>query len=153
MSADENKALVRHFIEEVFGRGHVGTADDVLTPDCVTHIFLPGAAPLRGTGGLKHFASATLAAFPDQDLIVEDQIAEGDRVVSRLTIRGTQTGPLALPNVPTMPPSGRRFEMTEIRIDRIVDGRIAESWFVYDRLGWFEQLGILSSLEAAELGR
>jgi predicted ester cyclase len=82
-------------------------------------------------------------------LIVEDQIAEGDRVVSRLTIRGTQTGPLALPNVPTMPPSGRRFEMTEIRIDRIVDGRIAESWFVYDRLGWFEQLGILPSFEAA----
>jgi steroid delta-isomerase-like uncharacterized protein len=149
MPADENKALARRLYEEVFQQGNLDAADALLASDFINHIPVPGAPPLRGTEGIKRFAAAILAAFPDHELLLEDQIAERDRVVSHWTIRGTQTGPLTLPNLPTIPPSGKRFEMTEIRIDRIADGRIAESWFVYDRLGWLQQLGALSSLAAA----
>jgi steroid delta-isomerase-like uncharacterized protein len=138
-----NKALARRLYEEVFQWGNLTAADEVLAADFINHIPVPGAPALRGTEGIKRFAAAVLEAFPDHDVVLEDQIAEDDRVVSRWTIRGTHSGQLALPNLPPVSPSGKRFEMTEIRIDRIADGKIAESWFVYDRLSWLQQLGAL----------
>jgi predicted ester cyclase len=87
-------------------------------------------------------AALLRGAIPDLKVTLEDQIAEGDRVASRWTGSGTHGGELRLPSGP-VPPTGRPIEFAEIRIDRFVDGRIVESWFIPDRMTLWQQLGIL----------
>ena len=81
MFAEENKALVRRFYEEVFAKGSVAILDEFVTADTVDHNPLPGQAP--GIEGVRQTFSIILTAFPDQDLVVEDPVAEGDTVVGR----------------------------------------------------------------------
>ena len=82
-------------------------------------------------------------AFPDFRVTLDDQFGEDDRVVSRWTASGTHTGPLNLPSGPVRP-TGSRISFEEIRIDRHSGGKIAESWFMPDRLTVWAQLGLLS---------
>jgi predicted ester cyclase len=81
-------------------------------------------------------------AIPDLTLELEDQIGEGDRVASRWRGSGMHSGPLQLPSG-TIAPTGNRVDFQEIRIDRHVDGRIVESWFIPDRMTLWQQLGLL----------
>ena len=77
-----------------------------------------------------------LRAFPDANITIEDQLAEGDRVVTRWTGHGTQTGQLM-----EMPPSGKRVAVQGVQIDRLSGGKIVESWTLFDQLGMLQQLG------------
>lgn len=132
-----HKMLARRLYEEVFGRGNLDAADEIMSPDCVSHG--PGMPVQIGTDGIKRQAALLRSAAPDLETILEDQVAEGDRVASRWRGTGTHTGPLAMPTGP-LQPTGRRFEFGEMRIDRIADGRIVESWFIPDRAGLMQQL-------------
>lgn len=137
MSSEQNKAIVRKSFDELFSQGDLSVADDVFAADYVGHDpAMP--QPIRGPAEFKRFVTMYRTAFPDLTLTVEDQLADGDRVVTRFTARGTNRGPLM-----GIPPTGRKVTITGISIDRMVDGKSAESWTNYDLLGMMQQMGIL----------
>ncbi len=135
MPADDNRAIAQRFFE-AFDRGNWDAIANVCTPDYVGH--LSGAPGPMDYAGHKQFGLAFQSAFPDVSHTIEDQIAEADRVVTRVTVRGTHTG-----NLMGLPPSGRPMAMTGISIFKIVDGRIAEEWTEFDQLGMMQQLGAI----------
>jgi predicted ester cyclase len=135
-----NKELARRLYEAVFGRGNLTAADEIMSADCVNHG--PGSPPLVGTEQIKRQATLLRGAIPDLETILNDQVAEGDRVVSRWTGRGTFSAPLVMPTGP-VEPTGRSIAFDEIRIDRFEGGRIVESWFIPDRLTLWQQMGVL----------
>jgi predicted ester cyclase len=137
---DACKVRSRRLYEEVFGSGNSAAADEFMAPDIVNHG--PGRPPVRGTGDIKQDAAMLRTAFPDFRVTLDDQFGEDDRVVSRWTASGTHTGPLNLPSGPVTP-TGSRISFEEIRIDRHSGGKIAESWFMPDRLTVWAQLGLL----------
>jgi steroid delta-isomerase-like uncharacterized protein len=132
MSTDENKALVRRFIEEVFERGNVAAVDELVAEDFVPHTY-PGTTDREG---LKQAMERVSKGIGDARFTIEDVIAEGDRVAVRLTSGATQTGEFM-----GMPPSGKRYEIEEIHIFRVRDGRITEHWHQFDQVGMMRQLG------------
>jgi len=140
MSIHDNKAQARRLYEEVFGRGNFAAADEILAPDCISHG--PGVPPTTGTGGIKAQAERLRTSFPDLRTILNDQLAEDDRVASRWTGTGTFSNRLEVPGMPPLEPSGQTITWDEIRIDRFANGRIVESWFIPDRMGLFQQLGL-----------
>jgi predicted ester cyclase len=139
-SLDDNKARSRRLYEEVFGRGNLNVADEILTAECLSHG--PGSPPASGTAGIKAQAERLRTAIPDLRVVLNDQVAERDRVASRWTGTGTHSGAFVLPSG-ALEPTGRRISFDEIRIDRFVDGRIVESWFIPDRMTLWQQLGLL----------
>jgi steroid delta-isomerase-like uncharacterized protein len=135
MSAEVNKAIVRREVEEIFSRGNLDAADEIYAPDYVGH---EPTTPedIRGLEGAKQYAAVYREAFPDLQVTVEDQIAEGDRVATRFTARGTHQGELE-----GIAPTGNRVEITGIVISRVADGKIAEDWTNFDALGMLQQIG------------
>jgi steroid delta-isomerase-like uncharacterized protein len=139
MSAQENKAVARRVAEEIFNGGSLDLADELYAPDYVLHDpSLP--EDLHGPEGFKQYAAMNLGAFPDARVTVEDQIAEGDMIVTRWTASGTHTGELM-----GIPPTGRRSEISGITINRFSGGRIVEDWYQSDDLGMMQQLGVIPS--------
>ena len=136
MSAEENKRISRRVAEEVFSRGKVDLVDELVAENFVNHD--PAAPPdlPPGREGLKALARFYKSAFPDAQITVEDQVAEGDRVVTRYSARGTHEGDFA-----GMPATGKQVTGTGITIDRIEGGKIVESWNQFDQLGLLQQLG------------
>lgn len=132
MSAEENKTIVRRLLEEVM-KGNLSVADELIVEDYAQHSVF--GIP-NGREGFKQFFMAFAAAVPDARFILEDMISEGDRVVTRVTVTGTQTGALQ-----GVPPTGRKFSMTGIDIFRLLDGKIVEHWDAADQLGMLRQLG------------
>ncbi|HEX6139744.1 MAG TPA: ester cyclase [Candidatus Limnocylindria bacterium] len=135
MSTDDNKDLVRRFIEEVFVKGRVDAVDELLADDFTAHTW---GTMAPGRDGLKAAMERVAAGLADVSMDVEDIIAEVDRVAVRLTSRATQVGPFM-----GMPASGKRYEIGEIHVFRIADGRIAEHWHQADFLGMMRQLGAM----------
>ena len=138
MSAEENKAVVRREIEEVFNHtGNLDAADEIYAPDYVGHE--PTTGEIRGVEAAKQYAALFRQAFPDVEATIEDQIAEGDKVVTRFTSRGTHQGETE----DFGPPTGRRVEVTGITIERFSQGKIVEDWTNFDALGLMQQLGLV----------
>ena len=136
MSA-ENKALARRLVEEAFNAGRLDVTEELVASDFVGHDpSLP--EEVRGPAGVKELIAGYRAAFPDIRITIEDQIADGDYVVSRWSGTGTHQGELM-----GMPATGKQATVTGITIDRIVDGRIVESWDNWDTLGMMQQLGAI----------
>lgn len=139
MSAEENKAIVRRFYDEFVNKGNLRIVHELHTPDYQHHD--PNAPdPGGGPEGYIKRNSVFLKAFPDRVLFIEDQVAEGDKVATRVTMRATQTGDL-----PGIPATGRRVTIESMHICRIQDGRIAEEWELFDALGMLTQLGVSTS--------
>ncbi|WIG61123.1 MAG: hypothetical protein OJF49_003871 [Ktedonobacterales bacterium] len=134
MSTEENKASIQRFCDEVFNRKNTAALDEFIAPDAVDHSAPPGAP--GGIEGARQFADMLLTAFPDMRYTVEDLIAEGDKVVARLTTRGTHQGVFL-----GIPPTGKQVMTTGIEIYRMASGKIVEHWNNYDDLGLFQQLG------------
>ncbi len=97
---------------------------------------------------IKQFAAGMRKAFPDLEIIIEDQIAEGDKVVTRFRTRGTHQGE----SEDLGPPTGNRIEIQGMVIDRIADTKIAQSWIIYDALGMMRQLGFIPEAGHEEAG-
>jgi steroid delta-isomerase-like uncharacterized protein len=138
MSTEENKALARRFADDIINRGNVDDmVDEVYAPDYVDH---DPAMPegVRGIEGVKEKYHMILSAFPDPQITIEDQVAEGDTVVSRWTMSATHQGELM-----NIPPSGKRVEFMGVTISRIEGGKIVEDWDIYDALGMMQQIGAI----------
>ena len=130
--SEENKALARRAWELA---DNPDILDEVYAPDVVWH---EPDQEIRGLEQAKNFVSAYKTAFPDLKITVEDVIAEGDKVVSRVTIRGTHQGETE----EFGPPTGRQIEGGGITISRIEGGKIVEDWDSYDNLTTLQQLGL-----------
>ena len=134
---DKNKQLVRRFFEEMINKGNMELAEEIMTADFVDHNASPGAAP--GTEGFKQFIAMVGTAFPDISVKVEDMIADGNKVVARLTVSGTHKGML----MGSIPPTNKHATWTGIDIFGITDGKIVERWSERDLLGLMQQLGVV----------
>jgi steroid delta-isomerase-like uncharacterized protein len=130
--SEENKALARRAWELA---DNPDILEEVYAPDVVWH---EPDQEIRGLEQAKKFVSAYKTAFPDMQITVEDVIAEGDKVVSRVTIRGTHQGQTE----EFGPPTGRQIEGGGITISRIEGGKIVEDWDSYDNLTTLQQLGL-----------
>jgi steroid delta-isomerase-like uncharacterized protein len=139
LSTDENKALVRRFYEEI-DNGNLEAMDHLVAEDYVDHN--PPPFPGLGTGreGLKQSFRIFWDATPGRHEI-EDQIAEGDKVVTRMTAYGKHEGDL-----PGIPATGNDLRMTATVTHRIEDGKLAEKWSDKDVLGFLQQLGVIPPL-------
>lgn len=135
---DEQKALVRRFIDEVFLKGDFAAVDDLMTDDFVSHTSGPGAS---GKEGMKRAITRVSGGLSEASMKIEDMIAEDDRVAVRLTGHAVQTGEFM-----GMPPSGKAYTIGEIHIFRIRDGNVAEHWHQADFLGMMRQLGAMPEM-------
>ena len=133
MSAEESKALARRSWETVDDPDRL---DEVYAHDVVWH---NPEGDVRGIEEARQFADMYKTAFPDMSATVEDVIAEGDKVVTRWTIRGTHQGEIE----EFGPPTGRQMELKGITISRIEGGKIVEEWEAYDNLSVMQQLGLV----------
>jgi steroid delta-isomerase-like uncharacterized protein len=143
MSTEENKTLVRRNIEEVFNQGNLAVVDETIASTYTHHDPANPWVP-PGPEGQKELARTYRTAFPDLHFTIEDQIAAGDRVVTRWTGRGTHRGALL-----GIAPTGKQFTVLGITITRMAAGKIVEAWVNYDSLGLLQQLGVIPVLGQA----
>jgi len=132
----ENKTIARRFYEEVWSKGNLGALDELMATNIVDHHTLPGLPP--GLEGFKQVLTMFRTAFPDLHLTVEDMIAEGDMVVSRVKVRGTHKGDLM-----GIAPTGKQVTLEAIDITRIAGDKFVERWGIIDMLGMMQQLGVI----------
>jgi predicted ester cyclase len=140
MSVEENKALVRRFYEEI-DKGNLEAMDELVAEDYVDHSPPPFPGLGQGREGVKQAFKIFWEATPGYHTI-EDQIAEGDKVVTRLTAHGVHEGDL-----PGIPKTGNKLEMTATVIHRIADSKLVEKWSGKDELGFLQQLGVIPTAE------
>jgi len=138
MSAEANKSLVRRFYEEI-DKGNLDILDELVAPDYLDHNPPPFPGLHAGLDGLKQAFRIFREATPGHHQI-EDQIAEGDKVVTRLTSYGKHEGDL-----PGAPRTGNDLQMTSITIHRIANGKLVEKWAEKDVLGFLQQIGVMPS--------
>jgi steroid delta-isomerase-like uncharacterized protein len=143
--SERNKSLVRREFEEMFSRGgNLDTAAELYAPEYVLHE--PAFGEVRGVEAARRFAATYRRAFPDLQTTIEDQVAEGDRVVSRFSASGTHKGETG----DFGPATGNHVELTGITIDRFTDGKIVEEWTNFDALGLLQQIELIPEMEEME---
>lgn len=133
MSTEENKAVVRRFVQEIFVEGRTEAVDELVAEDFVPHTW-----PYTGDGrrDLRRAMERVGHGLTDPKFTIADIVAEDDRVAVRVTSSATQTGEFM-----GMPPSGKRYSIEEIHIFRIRDGKVTEHWHQMDQGGLMRQLG------------
>ncbi len=143
MSLEENKAIVRRWIEECNKR-NLAVLDELIAPD-----FFHPTWQLRGPEGMKQFYTMFFKGFPDCHETLEDIIAEGNKVWHRFKTTGTHTGEFVFGKI-TLAPTGKKFTMTGVNFWRIIDGKVVEKEGVYDSLDFYKQLGVIEYTEKAK---
>lgn len=133
--SERNKAIVRRAIEEVYNAGDLAAVDELVSDDFVAH---SPAQEVHGPQEMKQYVRALREAFPDLRLTINDQVAEGHKVVTRWTAEGTHTGTFQ-----GIPPTGRHGTMSGIDIDYVIDGKTVECWTLGDNLSLLQQLGVI----------
>ena len=133
--SEQNKALNRRFYEAC-NDNNLDAFDELMAADAVDHDLPPGLPP--GRDGVKAFLGMFLSAFPDLTFTIEDQIAEGDRVVTRWTATGTHNGELM-----GIPATGKQVTVTGLDINRFSGGKSVEHWGQFDQMGMMQQLGVI----------
>jgi steroid delta-isomerase-like uncharacterized protein len=134
MATEENKALLRRFIE-LWNTGNVAAADEFVSADLVDHSLPPGLPP--GLAGFKLLVGGFRAAFPDLRITIDHLMAQGDKAAARVTFCGTQRGEFQ-----GIPATGKSFTMGAIGILRFKEGEVVEHWATLDLLGLLTQLGV-----------
>ncbi len=136
MSIEENKAVVRRFFEELLSTDDLAVVDELLSPGF--RFYFAGSPEPMNLERYKEFLVARRAAFPDRRFIVEDMIAEGEKVSARFTMRGTHKGEFR-----GIAPSGKEVTMTGIDMIHLAEGKMVEDRVEVDQLGMMQQLGVL----------
>lgn len=136
MSIEQNKALFRRMVEEVFNQRNVGLIDEILSTDFVEREELPPGVP-SGREGVKQLTLMFHSAFPDFKATIDDMIAEGDKVVVRMTWRGTHKGEFM-----GIPATDKNVSFEVIDIVRFAGDKFAEHWGMMDNASLMQQLGV-----------
>jgi steroid delta-isomerase-like uncharacterized protein len=134
MTTETNKDTVREFIARVFEDLDASAVDELVADDFVSHAW-PSNEGQTAKASLKDATTRMSVALSDIKFRIDDLIAEGDRVVARLTASARQTGDFM-----GMPSTGRSYEIGEIHIFRLLDGKIVEHWLEMDAMGLIKQL-------------
>jgi steroid delta-isomerase-like uncharacterized protein len=145
--SEENKAILRRFIGEVWNQGNLSLADQLLSADYTHH---DAATPDLGPGPESEKGRVNLyrTAFPDLHFTIAALLADGDMLTCRWTCEGTHRGPLN-----GIAPTGKSIKIAGITINRFTSGRIAEGWVVWDALGLLQQLEVVpTSFKAKSAG-
>lgn len=130
---EQNKAIMRRMIEEIWNKGNLMVADEIFAADHTS----PSAPDLPpGPESVKMLAGMFRAAMPDYHMTIDMILADEDKVVARFTQSGTHVGAPLM----GMPPSGRRAEWTEIGVLEIKNGKVTRSWYEVDMLSMMQQL-------------
>ena len=137
MAAEQNKALIVRFVEELFNRGNMGIVGEIFAPDFIEREQLPPGIP-DGSEGVKVLTTMLRSAFPDFKATIDDIVAEGDKVVIRQTWSGSHQGEFM-----GIPPTGRSVSFGVIDIIRIADGKCVEHWGQMDSMSLMQQLGAI----------
>ena len=127
MSVEENKAVVRRYLEEMVNGADYAVAEEIIAPDYVNHT--AGGGIGSGRAGYVQGLRALHTAFPDWHVTIEEMIGEGDVVMDRFTLRATHNG-----SANGIAPTGRRIETLGMHTWRLADGKLAEGWYVTDAL-------------------
>lgn len=135
MSTEQNKALTRRFFA-AFDAGDLEGAVAVFAPNAVVHNV--GAPDPLNLAGFQQIGATFLAAFPDGKHTIDALVTDKDMVVARSTYYGTHTGDLM-----GIPPTGKQVTVSAMTIDRIADGKIVETWRIFDQMGMMQQLGVI----------
>ncbi len=133
MSLEENKAVVRRYVEEVQCQHNLAALDHLFSPNFVDY---SGMADPPSREGSRHLFAMMFAAFPDLHVTIRQQIAEGDKVVTYKTFRGSHRGPFM-----GIPATGQEVTFDVIDIVTVHDGQMAEHWMVGDMLRLMQQIG------------
>lgn len=144
MSAEQNKAIVRRWFDEVWNQQRSGTIDELLASDGVVSGLSPNG-PSKGPPAFRPFWQQFIGAFPDIRITVEDAIAEGDMVAARIRFTGTHRG-----NHLGAPPTGKSVTGTGLVLVRLRNGQIAESWNEFDALKIFLETGVVRIVNAPQ---
>lgn len=138
VSADAHKRQVIHrYFDEVWNRGQLDVLDELLAPDYVNHSSSLPDSP-RGPSGVKPIVTAMRKAFPDLHYTIEKIVIGPDAVAVRTRMSGTFTGDLF-----GLPPTGKRFEVTQMTMEEFLDGKIVAHWRNTDELAMLKQLGVI----------
>ncbi len=140
MSTEENKALLRRAWDEIYGQGRLDSIEEFVLDDVIAH---EPDGDVLGVEEFKRYLATYLAAFPDTSATIEDVIAEGHKVVSRYTVRGTHKGTTEEYG----PPTGKQIVIEGITLYHFRGGKLAEVWDRYDNLAVMQQLGLMSEAE------
>jgi predicted ester cyclase len=135
MTAEQNKAIIRRY-REIHTTGNLDQLDQIVAADLNAHSRIPGTP--EGLAGGKVAHQMFLSAFPDVAVTTEDLVAEGDKVVERFHVKGTNTGSFM-----GAPPTGKAFETWGISIFRLANGKIVEHWGSQDLYSVMVQLGFV----------
>jgi steroid delta-isomerase-like uncharacterized protein len=141
--SDQNKSTARRLYEEIITKGNLDAIKEVFTADYQDHD-PANEEETRGHDGVRQEVEMYRSAFPDLQMTVEDQLAEGDQVVTRWTVRATHQGVLM-----DMAATGNKVTMTGITIHRFADGKIQEGWWNWDALGMLRQVGAIPEEQPA----
>jgi steroid delta-isomerase-like uncharacterized protein len=139
MSLQENKALVRRFVEKVQNQHNLAEIDELYSPNFVDH---SGSSNPPGIEGVKAFFTMMFTAFPDMHFIIRQQLAEGDQVATHKTFFGTHLGTFM-----GIPPTGKQVSVEAMDILTIREGKITDHWSVGDFLSMLQQLGVVPAPE------
>jgi steroid delta-isomerase-like uncharacterized protein len=135
MMSEENKDFVRRGWEEVANQKNMDALEEFYAADAVWH---EPDQELQGLEEIRQYVALNFAAFPDVNFTVEDVIAEGDKAVTRWTVRGTHQGETE----EFGPPTGRQIELEGLTLHRLEGGKIVEEWERFDNLSFMQQLGL-----------
>jgi steroid delta-isomerase-like uncharacterized protein len=138
ITSENNKAVIRKFLEEVINQNRMDRATDLVGEDFVELDPLPGQR--QGREGLKEVLGMMRAAFPDIHWAVEEMVAEGDKVVTRFTWTGTHRGSFM-----GIPATGKSVSVKGVVIDQLEGGKMSNSRILMDSLGMLQQLGVVPS--------
>ena len=140
---EQNKAVLTRFWEEVWDQGKLDVVDEIFHEKFVDHGLAPGLTK-QGPEGAKEAVQQFRSAIPDLYLKVDHMVAEGDKVMTRWTAGGTQTGPM-VSGRGTIPPTNNHATVRGFTINRLEDGRIIDAWDNFDIMGMLQQLGVIPS--------
>lgn len=139
MFAEDNKAIVRQLVEELQNRHNLDSIDTFFAPNFVNHLEDADAdSAISAAERAKITFRAMFAAIPDLHVTIQDQVAEGDKVVTRKLLQGTHQGVFM-----GVAPTGKPIAFAVIDILRLENGKVVEHWAIQDRLALMQQLGLL----------
>ena len=145
--SEANKAVVQRVVDEIINQGKLDLADELFSPNYHSHRDLtrdasPSAAGADGPDSIKQDVGGVRAAFPDVHCVTDLMVAEGDKVMARITLTGTHNGTFL-----GAAPTGKRFKRTGMHMVRLEDGKIVEQWVQSDDLSMLQQLGMVPPLK------
>ena len=145
MPGEQNKPIIRRFFEELWNDRKLEVADEIFSPECVTHQLQSGSEDVavpRNAEAVKEHIQSWLQGFPDLKFAIEKMFTDQDYVITYAVMTGTHTG-----NWHGISPTGKKITIKMFVTHQVMKGKIVADWVIAESLGFFQQLGLLPATE------